>query len=248
MLHRVAFRRVRIEDMRAVREVIADDQVEMTVAIHIRLGRRVAEPPLLVGDNLLREEACWTEAPGRVRPAEEDHRRTTPEIHQQLCLWSLGEVARQAAHRRHRRIVVEAREIKSEWRIAGAAARDRRHDHAVGAGVHEASVVRDPLPSMSANATAAPTAEIQETICAKFGLTGRKVSMGGPGGTGNGVATKRNRVASAARSELDTDGSWASWYSARSTNTAQIRLAFLRKSCRAGLMLIPSWIAPRAGA
>jgi flavin-binding protein dodecin len=40
MLHRVAFRRVRIEDMRAVREVIADYQVEMTVAIHIRLGRR----------------------------------------------------------------------------------------------------------------------------------------------------------------------------------------------------------------
>src|SRR5271163_4499845 len=79
MLHRVAFRRARIEDMRAVREVIADYQVEMTVAIHIRLGRRVAEPPLLAGDNLLRQEACWTEAPGRVRPAEEDHRRTTPE-------------------------------------------------------------------------------------------------------------------------------------------------------------------------
>ena len=109
MLHRVAFRRVRIEDMRAVREVIADYQVEMTVAIHIRLGRRVAEPPLLAGDNLLREEeACWTEAPGRIRPAEEDHRRTTPEIHQQLGLWSLREVAGQAAHRRHRRIVVEA--------------------------------------------------------------------------------------------------------------------------------------------
>jgi len=64
-----------------------------------------------------------------------------------------------------------------------------------------------PVPSMSANATAAPTEEIQETICAKFGLTGRNVSTGGPGGTGNGVATKRNRSASAARSELDTDGS-----------------------------------------
>ena len=71
MLHRVAFRRVRIEDMRAVREVIADYQVEMTVAIHIRLGRRVAEPPLLAGDNLLREEARWTQAAGPVRPAEE---------------------------------------------------------------------------------------------------------------------------------------------------------------------------------
>ena len=69
----------------------------------------------------------------------------------------------------------------------------------------------EPVPSMSANATAAPTEEIQETICARFGLTGRNVCEGGPGGTGKGVATKRNRAASAARSALDTDGSWASW-------------------------------------
>jgi hypothetical protein len=142
---------------------------------------------------------------------------------------------------------VEAREIKSEWRIAGAAARDRRHDHAVGAGVHEASVVRDP-PAFDVG---------QRHSCAYGGDPGnnmRQVRVNRSQGLDGrprrdwGVATKRNRVASAARSELDTDGSWASWYSARSTNTAQIRLAFLRKSCRAGLMLIPSWIAPRAGA
>jgi hypothetical protein len=128
MLHRVAFRRVRIEDMRAVREVIADYQVEMTVAIHIRLGRRVAEPPLLAGDNLLREEACWTQAAGPVRPAEEDHRRTTPEIHQQLGLWSLGEVARQATHRRHRRsgsLRNQERMAHSGRRCPGLAPRSR---------------------------------------------------------------------------------------------------------------------------
>ena len=183
VVHRHAAVLARVED-RAVGEVVADEDVVVAVTVEVGDGRRVGVPlwavvravgGLVVARHRLgRHERVGDSVPWSAF-CRYDDRRAAPHVDQQVHPAVLVEVGGHAAHRRHH--VVDRQRVRASARTARTGP-----PPAPGVGVTITWSVRGstrhrslgrPSPSRSFIATAAPTEEIQASMCLYAWLTCR---------------------------------------------------------------------------
>ena len=124
LVHRHRVLPVFVEIPRAVREVIRDEQVGVSVAVEVGLRRGVRVPAFAARGEFLRVEAAPCE---RAAFLHEEHRRAAPVIDQHIERTVLVEVAEDRPHRRGARgMVRQRRGIEHERRVPLRRARHRR--------------------------------------------------------------------------------------------------------------------------
>ncbi len=127
--------------------VIANDQVEMTVAVEVGLAYCAREPHLERLDQIARNEARGrengrTDGGGGIGPLHEEYRRTAPVVDQDVCETVLVEIADSGAHWRHGGSVEDKRRrVQNECGEPFARAWRRGDDHLINPWVYIDEVV-----------------------------------------------------------------------------------------------------------
>ncbi len=138
-----------VQDVRAVGEIVAHVDVEVTVAVNVRERGSVRKPALAAGDGFAGRVGVRTHRPrgrGRVRAPQEYDGRTAPIIDQQIGEAILVVVAGQATHRGHGGAVHDQRgRIEGEGGVACRRPGDAADHHHVRARIDAREVVRKPV-------------------------------------------------------------------------------------------------------